>query len=61
MNTHIVYQYCDASNYKAYPESDVIVEGELIWSDVKPALHMGEMFVPHDLDLHELQSQLENN
>jgi len=60
MNTEIVYQYRDASNYKAYPESDVIVEGELNWSDVKPALHAGEFFIPHDLDLPELQSQLEN-
>jgi hypothetical protein len=60
VNTHINYQYRDASNYKAYPQSDIIIEGELTWSDFKPALHMGEMFIPHDLDLPELQSQLEN-
>jgi len=57
-NTQIDYLYRDASNYKAYPEIDVIVEGDLTWSEVKPALHMSEMFVPHDLDLPEIQSQI---
>ena len=60
MNTHIQYMYRDASNYKAHQQSDVIVEGELTWSEFKPVLHMGEMFIPADLDLPELQSQLES-
>ncbi len=59
-NTRIEYLYRDAANYKAYPECDVIVEGELHWSDFEPTLHMGEMFIPADLDLPELQAQLEN-
>ena len=60
MNTIINYLYRDAANYKAYPEKEVITAGELTWADFKPPLHMGEMFIPGDLDLPELQFQLEN-
>jgi hypothetical protein len=60
LNTKIEYLYRDASNYKAFPEKDIVVEGELTWSDFEPVLHMGEMFIPADLGLPELQSQLEN-
>lgn len=59
-NSKIEYLYRDASNYKAYPEEDVIVDGRLEWSDFEPVLHMGEMFIPSDVGLPELQSQLEN-
>ncbi len=58
-NTKINYLYRDASNYKAYPERDVIVSGELTREDFGDSLHMEEMFIPHDLGLPELQSRLE--
>lgn len=60
MNTKIKYLYRDNSNYKTYPETDVIVEGKLSMSDFKSALHMDEMFIPHDFDLPALQSQFES-
>ena len=59
-NTRILYGYRDASNYKTYPEEDVIVSGELAWADFEPVLHMGEMFIPSEIGLPDLQSQLEN-
>ncbi len=37
-NTKIGYMYRDACNYKAYPETDVIVEGELAEEDVRSHL-----------------------
>lgn len=59
-NTQIKYRYRDASNYKAYPKDDIIVEGELTWSDFEPTLHMGKIFLPSEIGLPDLQSQLEN-
>jgi len=60
LNTNVNYLYRDASNYKAFPEKDIIVDGELTWSDFEPVLHMGEMFIPFDIGLPELQDQLED-
>lgn len=60
MNSLVNYLYRDSSNYKASPETDVIVEGELSMPDFGLALHMGEMFIPAGLELPELQSQLES-
>ncbi len=60
VNTKIEYMYRDASNYKAYPERDVIVEGELVEQDVRVHLREVGKFIPHDIGLPELQSQLES-
>jgi hypothetical protein len=58
-NTKIDYIYRDASNYKAYPGDDVIVSGELSESDIIPHTREDNRFIPADIDLPELQSQLE--
>jgi hypothetical protein len=59
VNTKIDYIYRDASNYKAYPEDDVIVSGELSESDSIPHTREDNRFIPADIGLPELQSQLE--
>jgi len=41
-----------------YPEKDVIVKGQLQWSDFESVLHMGEMFIPADLSLLERKKKL---
>ena len=45
-NTRMEYLYCDASNYKVYSGKDIIVKGQLQWSDFESVLHMCEMFIP---------------
>jgi len=60
VNTEIDYIYRDASNYKAYPEDDVIVSGSVDGWLFDAALQPDRMFIPADLSLSELQSQPDN-
>lgn len=59
MNTKINYFCRDASNYKAVPAEDIIVAGELAESDIIPHTRSDQRFIPHDIGLPELQTQLE--
>ncbi|MCF7855680.1 MAG: hypothetical protein K9N51_12840 [Candidatus Pacebacteria bacterium] len=53
MNTRICYLYRDASNYKQC--GIVVVHGEITSEDLRPHLHFGDLFIPHDVGLPELQ------
>ncbi len=56
MNTQIHYLYRDASNYKAHHE--IIVHGKITFADITPHLESGEFFIPSQVGLPDLQSQL---
>jgi len=58
LNSIINYLYRDRSDCKIYPESDVIVRGELSREDFGESLHGEKLFIPHDIGLPELQAQL---
>jgi hypothetical protein len=60
MNTKIRYFYRDGANYKTYPKGDVIVAGQLTDAELRPHLREDNRFIPSDLGLPKLQSQLEN-
>lgn len=53
MNTIFSYMYADACNYKIY--KDVVIGGELEFSDIEPYLHEGEFFIPSEIGLDDLQ------
>ena len=57
MNTRITYLYRDASNYKQ--GGDVVVNGRVTLSDLEPLLYFGELFIPGDVGLPELQANFE--
>jgi len=59
VNTEIDYSHRDASNYKAYPEEKIIVSGELAESDIIHHTRSDQRFIPYDIGLPELQTQLE--
>lgn len=54
--TVLVYIYRDAANYKA--QGLVFVDGKLDLDDLRPYLH-DDGFIPGDVGLPELQSQLQ--
>lgn len=56
MNTKITYSYRDASNYKTF--RTVVVQGVIEWKQIKKYLDCGEYFIPYDVSLPELQSEL---
>ena len=56
MNTLIHYLYRDASNYKAHHE--IVVRGKITFAEVAPYLESGEFFIPSQIGLPDLQSQL---
>ena len=56
MNTCIHYLYRDASNYKAHHE--IIVRGVITFAEIAPCLDSGEFFIPSQVGLPDLQSQL---
>lgn len=52
-NTRIQYLYRDAGNYKQYHE--VIVAGELEWKDIAGCLDEGNLFIPSQIGLEDIQ------
>ncbi|TVR04614.1 MAG: hypothetical protein EA398_01675 [Deltaproteobacteria bacterium] len=53
MNTRFSYLYRDAGNYKTH--HDVVLTGHLEEAAVRRLLFEGELFIPHELGLPELQ------
>ncbi|WP_018527426.1 hypothetical protein [Alkalispirochaeta alkalica] len=55
MNTRFSYLYSDASNYKKHHE--IVLAGTLRELDLCEFLRDGEFFIPHEIDLPELQDK----
>lgn len=49
MNTRILYQYRDASNYKL--RGEVVLKGELSLTELEPFLIEGKFFVPEEFNI----------
>ncbi|MBU1107337.1 MAG: hypothetical protein KKB51_11760 [Candidatus Riflebacteria bacterium] len=58
MNTRISYQYRDASNYKLFNE--IVIAGELNFSELEPFLIDGQFFVPEELYIPRLSFENSN-